>query len=367
MKVLMISKACYLATYRRKLEELAALGVDLTLLVPPYWRFGPRQAPLEPGNDRGYRLVVQNPRFNGNPHLHFYPGLGRLLDEIRPDLVHIDEEPYDLLTFLAVRAAQSRGIKALFFTWQNLKRSFPVPFGLFEAYVLEHADAAIAGGAEAAAVLRAKGFARPLYVIPQFGVDPEVFPYQEKVSEPPFTVGYAGRLVPEKGLTVLLEAAASLEGDFRLLLVGDGPLRQELAIAAQDKELGQRMEFKGNVPSEQMPQVLAEMDALVLPSLTTPRWKEQFGRVLIEAMACGVPVVGSSSGEIPQVIGDAGLVFPEGDAGALAAALGRLASDPKLRSELAQRGRGRVLAHYTQAKVAADTFQAYRMVLNESQ
>ena len=71
------------------------------------------------------------------------------------------------------------------------------------------------------------------------------------------------------------------------------------------------------MPSTEVPAVLRALDVLVLPSLTTPSWKEQFGRVLQEAMACAIPVVGSDSGEIPHVIGDAGLVTPEGDAAAL--------------------------------------------------
>ena len=63
------------------------------------------------------------------------------------------------------------------------------------------------------------------------------------------------------------------------------------------------------IPSDQVAVEMRKLHALVLPSRTTPRWKEQFGRVLIEAMACGVPPVGSDSGEIPHVIDDAGLVF----------------------------------------------------------
>ena len=83
-------------------------------------------------------------------------------------------------------------------------------------------------------------------------------------------------------------------------------------------------------------------DALVLPSLSTPRWKEQFGRVLPEAMACGVPVVGSSSGNIPAMIGDAGIIVPEGDSRAIAAALRSLADDPDLYARLRAAGRKRV-------------------------
>jgi glycosyltransferase involved in cell wall biosynthesis len=113
-----------------------------------------------------------------------------------------------------------------------------------------------------------------------------------------------------------------------------------------------------------MPAHLRRLHALVLPSLTRPNWKEQFGRVLIEAMACGVPVVGSDSGEIPNVIGEAGLVFPEGDAEALRAALARLRDDRDLWGHLAVAGRARVLAEFTHAQVAQKTYRVYREMLD---
>ena len=118
--------------------------------------------------------------------------------------------------------------------------------------------------------------------------------------------------------------------------------------------------FEDPIPSTQMHDYYNQLHTLILPSLTRPNWKEQFGRVLIEAMACGVPVVGSDSGEIPNVIGDAGLVFAEGDGRALRDRLSQLMADPALRGEMARRGRERVLAHYTQAQVAAKTYQVYR-------
>jgi glycosyltransferase involved in cell wall biosynthesis len=116
----------------------------------------------------------------------------------------------------------------------------------------------------------------------------------------------------------------------------------------------------GQVPSTEAPNYYRRMDVLVLPSLTRPNWVEQFGRVLIEAMACGVAVVGSSSGEIPWVVGDAGVIFPEGDAEALRGVLAGLLADGDRRGELARRGRERVLAQFTQAQIAAATAAVYR-------
>jgi len=148
-----------------------------------------------------------------------------------------------------------------------------------------------------------------------------------------------------------------------LRILGGGPQRAYLERLAVELGIVERVRFEDPIPSTQMPDYYHQLDALVLPSMTRPNWKEQFGRVLIEAMACGVPVVGSDSGEIPNVIGDAGLVFAEGDAEALQTKLSQLMADTALRDELARRGRERVLAHYTQAQVAARTYQVYLELL----
>lgn len=360
----MISKACYVAAYRRKLELMAAQGVDLHLIVPPYWRFGSRKAPLEPGNDRGYELIVENPVFNGRHHFHFYPRLGRWLDRIRPDIVHIDEEPYDLVAFQALRVAKRRGARIVFFTWQNLDRDFPYPFRVIERWVLNGADAAVAGNRDGEAVLRRKGFRGPIDVIPQFGVDEERFsPAGKGNNAAIFQVGYVGRLVPEKGVFDLLEACTGLDFDWRLRFVGAGPAEAKLREKCRSLGVEDRVEIGGGVPSDEVPGILTQLDCLVLPSLSTPIWKEQFGRVLIEAMACEVAVVANDSGEIPNVVGDGGIIVAEGDIEALRAAIGKLRRDPDERRRLARRGRERVLAHFTQRHIAGETVALYERML----
>jgi glycosyltransferase involved in cell wall biosynthesis len=134
---------------------------------------------------------------------------------------------------------------------------------------------------------------------------------------------------------------------------------------AEQTGIAGQVEFLGHRPSTQTPEFYRTFDVLVLPSVSRPNWIEQFGRVLIEAMASGVPVIGSDCGEIPNVIGDAGLIFPEGDVAALRAALARLMATPALRSELAGRGRARVAAHFTQAQVAAATYHVYEAILKQ--
>lgn len=370
MRVVILSKACLMGPYQRKLEELARLtGTGLTALVPSCWRDERGIVYLERLHTEGYELRVAPLALNGRFHLHFYPSLHRSLRQLRPDIFHIDEEPYNLATFLALRAARSVGARSLFFAWQNIARRYPPPFSWMERYVLAHADYALGGSPEAAMVLRTKGYRGPARTIPQFGVDPEIYQLSlpdrrsQEGSLRHFVIGYSGRLVTEKGVDLLIRAVARLEGAWQLWVLGDGPERKGLATLARELGISDRVTFKGMIPASRMPEQYALLDALVLPSRTFPNWKEQFGRVLIEAMACGVPVVGSNSGEIPHVIREAGLIFPEGDVASLCSTLSRLQADRALRRELALRGRARVLANYTQAQVAAATYDVYQEMM----
>jgi glycosyltransferase involved in cell wall biosynthesis len=364
MRVLMVSKACIVGAYQSKLEELARLpDLELVVVVPPYWNDPSGRLELECEHLSGYELVVEPMALNGNYHLHFYPGLGRQVRRVAPDLVHIDEEPYNLATAHALWLAQRSGAMSLFFSWQNIIRQYPAPFRLVERYVLSRAAFGIAGSKESAGVWRAKGYEGPMAVIPQFGIDPSIFHPQDRQAGAPFSVGYVGRLVEEKGVDLLLEALAGLEGAWRASVLGGGPARDGLEARCRQLGLEDRVAFVAHVPSSEMPGHYGQLDALVVPSRTRPNWKEQFGRVLVEAMACGVPVIGSDSGEIPHVIGDAGLIFPEGRAGQLRQKLADLLRSPELRADLARKGRERVLARYTQARIAEQTYEVYRAML----
>ncbi len=116
-----------------------------------------------------------------------------------------------------------------------------------------------------------------------------------------------------------------------------------------------------------MPSVLPALDVLVLPTIGTRTWTEQFGRVLTEAMACAVPVVGSRCGEIPAVIGDAGDLFPPGDAAALAAILEAYREHRALSSARSGAGRERVIERFTQRAVADRTAAFYAALLEHAE
>ncbi len=370
MRVLYISKALVVGAYQRKMEEIAKhTDVDLRAIVPRYWQEGEHRQMLDARFTSGYELAPEHMRFNGHYHVHYYPNLRRHLLDWQPDVVHVDEEPYNFATAHAIWHARRVGAKTIFFAWQNIYRIYPLPFYFFELYCLLKANAAQAGSREAQEVLRRKRYSHPSAVFPQFGVDPDLFSPRSDPHERDdvFTIGYVGRLVREKGVHVLLDAASRLSFPYRIRLVGTGPAESSLRALAESLRIQDRVEFLGHVASSAIPAHYRAMHVCVLPSLTMPNWKEQFGRVLIEAMACGVPVVGSESGEIPEIVGDSdtdrgGMTFPEGEPEALAEILEQLHQEPALHRELGVQGRMRVLREYTQSGIAAKTVLMYRQL-----
>jgi glycosyltransferase involved in cell wall biosynthesis len=363
MRVTLLSKALVVGAYQRKCELIAAHeDIELTVLAPPAW--GNQR--LEHAHTQGYALREIPIRFNGNFHLHHYPTLAGELQRSRPDVLHIDEEPYNVATWLALRASRSQ--KNIFFTWQNILRSYPPPFRWMERDVLRKADAAVAGSEEAQRVWIEKGFAKTMAVIPQFGVDEHsFFPHPQPPTGtfrlPPegrgIRVGFAGRLVHEKGADLLLRAIAQVP-EAKAIIAGDGPEENALRQLAAQLNIAERVAWRGAMRSTEMPAFYHECDALAVPSRTLPHWKEQFGRVIIEAMACGVVVMGARCGEIPNLIGDAGLLFDEEDADALAAHIRGLIEQPARHDALAKTGRARVLQRFTMKRIADQTVDFYR-------
>jgi glycosyltransferase involved in cell wall biosynthesis len=359
----MISKALVVGAYHGKLRELVRLGVDLTVIIPARWnRQRPeiRQAPQ-------YRIQVLPCVLSGHNHFHFYASRVR---EIDADLVHVDEEPWSSVTHQWLRSCVKQRKPAVFFTWQNIEKKYPPPFGYFERFSFRHARAAIAGNEEANQILRKRNFSRPIATIPQFGADPEFFCPRDVSAlraklglADRFVIGYVGRIVAEKGITDLLHALAALPQRCVLALLGSGDFRPKVEQLAAQLRVAARLVWLPQVSSLEVPDYMNALDVLVLPSRTTRRWKEQFGRVLIEAMACETPVVGSDSGEIPHVIGDAGLVFPEGDVAALARHLQSLCDSPELASQLGAKGRMRVVERFTHRRIAEQTLELYREAL----
>jgi glycosyltransferase involved in cell wall biosynthesis len=169
-------------------------------------------------------------------------------------------------------------------------------------------------------------------------------------SDGPLIVGFLGRFVPEKGLDVLMRALDALSTPWRALFVGGGAMEQPLR--SWGARYGDRLRVVTGVVHGDVPRYLNAMDVLCAPSQTTPQWREQFGRMLIEAFSCGIPVIASDSGEIPEVVSSAGILLPENDVARWTAKIGDVLENPASRSDLSSAGLERARNVYAWSRIA---------------
>ena len=386
MKVLVASHSYIVDLNCEKLRSLAHMGHEVTVVVPKRWNPGGVQNRIiepEPRQEGTFRIVpVANFSQNNQGLLSFGWGIVDLLRTFKPDINQVEQGSKslgyaELITLNRLLGGQA---KTLFFTWWNLPYDVKFPLSLLEGYNLRHTDGLVVGNQDGANILNQHGYHGPVRVMPQLGVDEGLFcPKQQpqlrqrlSIADNSFVVGFVGRFVPEKGLFTLFNAlSAIVELPWTLVLLGRGPLKEELQTKAQALGIAERIRWIESVPHDQVPDYINLMDTLVLPSettyefktLTAVGWKEQFGHVLIEAMACQVPVVGSDSGEIPYVIDDGGLVFPEGDHNALAERLQTLIQQPEQQQQLAKKGYERAMKHYTNRALATELLAFYQELL----
>jgi glycosyltransferase involved in cell wall biosynthesis len=340
-RLLAVSHPSVVSVNQEVYRELQERGWDVTIVLPSRWRSEYSHRDMTPQVLDGMEASLRRTpvALRGYPQRHLYlTGARALARSARADVAFVEAEPFSLAATQWGHALKRFGVPFGVQCAENIDRRLPLPVRLMRSRVLRDAAFVAARSDSAAQLARAWG-ARG-----EVALAPHAVPLWQGVPpspEHPFTVGYAGRLVPSKGLLDLLAAVRRLDAPVELLLIGDGEQRAELEGQPIP---GSRVRVIDDLSHEQMAAGYAQLDVLALPSHTTPRWKEQFGRVIVEALWCGVPVVGSDSGEIPWLIEltGGGLVYPEGDSEALAARLAELRAQPALRRELAAAGRAAV-------------------------
>lgn len=328
----------------------------MTAVAPEFFEGDLRPVKLEEYPGELCRLEAVPVRMSRRIHVMLY---GRRLREIlragRWDVVHCWEEPF-IFAGGQVALWTPESAALVYATFQNNRKQYPVPFNRIERYAMRRAAGWIAFGQTIKEALAPRDIyaSRPYRIIPT-GIDLEKFrpdaEARERIRrelgwqepEPP-VIGFLGRFVPDKGLPLLMRVLDSINHDWRALFVGSGPMEKELR--AWGTQHGERVRVLAGVKHDEVPRYLNAMDVLCAPSQTMPNWREQLGRMLLEAFACGVAVVASDSGEIPYVVAGAGMVVGEKDEEAWRRALEDLLADEKRRALMSARGLERARTTY---------------------
>lgn len=350
---------------RAKLKALAGLGVDVTAIVPERWvsKEGVVQS-SKTGNDGGVQLATVPVRgLPSRPGLLLWnaKALRRRLTDLKPNVIHIEEEPWSQPALLGLRLARRLGVPGVLSTSESLPRSYSLAQRLRRERSLRQAAGLVAANSLALALAVKRRPTLAHTIIPQNGVAPS--DSRPRDRQPEFSLGFVGRLVPERGLDLLFRACVNVAGKWTLTVVGTGPSQEELEALAQRLGIAARISWLGPLPRQAMETVWNRLDCLVLPSRTTERWVMTQGHAAIHAMAHGVAVVGTDSGTLPEIIGDAGRVVPEEDVAALTAALQDLHTNRSECDRLGSIGWRRVQDQFSDAALAGKTLAFWRTLM----
>lgn len=353
---------------RAKLKALAGLGVAVAALVPDRWTpFGLRtELSTSWGDDGSVRTIPIRIRGSAQGHDSRWSGssLRRALGEARPDIFQIEEGPETRAAATAARIARSLRLPYVIMTDQSLPGSLGPVTRVRRSWVLAGAAGLVAVNQQAAQLALRSRPSLPHRVMPQLGVTLPL------TGTPPdhtsLSIGFLGRLIPEKGLDLLFRACVKLVGRWTITIVGTGPAQEELEGLAERLGIAGRLTWLGALPRSAVDRVWPRLSCLVAPSRTAPRWVEVAPRAPLEAMAHGIPVVATASGALPEIVGPGGAVVPEEDVEALAGVLQRFLESPVERAQLGAAGRRRVMEEYSDSAIARKTHQFWAELIRAS-
>ncbi len=378
LRILFVSHAYAIGVNQGKLNAIAEIeGIEVGLLVPNNWQAKEWNRPIPV--ERPYkkiRIYAAPVQFTGRGGAHFFNPwqIWQVLSDFKPDLVQVEEEVFSLCAFEMAILTRLRNKPLIVFGWENIDRQLPYLRRLTCQFVLNTASAIIPGNFDGAKIMRSWGYTGTLEVMPQLGVDTNLFAPQLpsadeakliEANEREFKIGFLGRLVPEKGVDLILAAVRQLQNkgyNCRVVICGSGSSETELRQKAKKLQIAELITWRGAVRHEEAPIELSKFDVLVLPSRSIDSWKEQFGHVLIEAMAMGIPVIGSTCGEIPNVIQCNDLIFQEEDILGLTKILERMIRDLNWKQKMARHSINMVQKHYSHQRIAERLINLWHIV-----
>jgi glycosyltransferase involved in cell wall biosynthesis len=317
------------AAHRARERSLQAAHVDVTLVVPASW---PEHGGETTLSGESFPIVELAVSRAGDVNRHGYTDPGkvrRLIRELTPDILDPHEEPFSLAARQWMAAAPPE-LPVVMYTAQNVDKRYPPPFGIYERRAHRRVAALYPCSRQAASVARGKGFAGLIDVIP-LGYDPALF-YEgtQSLDDDELVLALFGRLVPEKGVRDAVHVLARVNGmrPARLIVSGSGPEEKPARELAASLRVDDRVEIQPWRPTGELAEVYRRAHVVLVPSIATATWVEQFGRVIVEAHASGAVVAGYASGAIPEVAGAAAVLADVGDANGLADRVVALFDDP---------------------------------------
>jgi glycosyltransferase involved in cell wall biosynthesis len=374
MRVLVLALFTYTSPYNRDRLALTAERVEHLHVVAgdvlTTWESG--AAPASDG--ARYALTSARPYVRRSPALMALRGVGAVVRASRPDVVHVEAEPWQALAVQAVVLARSRGLPVVVHFAENGPGLQHGLRGRVRAAVtrgvLSQVSCAVGWSEQSAAIARSLG-PRGLRVatVPGTGVPDELLRYEPAASDrerwfgrPPGrpAVAFAGRLEPEKGVLDVLTVCDRVHETtpISVAVAGTGSLAGRVEQWAARRPWAS---FHGMVARPEVAAIYATADVVMVPSRTTRTWTEQFGKTALEAMAVGTPVVAYDSGALAALLGPSGVVVPEGDVEALARGVVQVLADPAWRQDLGRAGRVRAAA-YAESELARSMVALWQQV-----
>ncbi len=359
MSLVVLSMACFESVNRTVYRLLQSeYGIPVHLIIPSSLDFpGGSKEPLD--NPDEILAITKLPISSPHPRLQVFRGAGVVVSGLRPTHILVDSDPASLMAVAAAGWARRLDAKLWTITCENLPRNYlrealggqgqasPRAFvsGLLnQSFLLacrSRVDQVFTISQDGTQAMEALGFRGRITQMP-LGFDAAIFNPQgaQRIAETKTRLGvnqpviaYFGRIAPEKGVDLLVRALAKMLDQPWQLLLDDfdryrSPYQAKILSLLESTGVAKRTVFFHSNHHD-IADYMNAADIVVLPSVSTPKWKEQYGRVIPEAMACGKVVVGSHSGTLPELIGDSGFVFSEGDVGQLQALIAKLLGMPR--------------------------------------
>lgn len=351
MRILIASSYLDDPSTRDKYRAAAGFDADLLVASPAGTASGEGPVRYAPVVTRGAPTEGEGLRWHG-------PTLKRLLAEHRPDVVHIEADPETHLASLVAQLAHKAGVPYSLFSWRSLPAQLGFWAGRRARAVLRGASGVIGGNRLAMELLVNQARDAIATIIPQVGAPlPDARP---ALTRETLTIGFAGRLVPERGADFLIGALGQTFGTWRLIVAGTGPEQENLEASVARLGLASRIEWLGGLRREALDQLWSEIDCLVVPSRDTPSWVEYHSPVLLEAMGHGITPVVTRAGCLPDLVGDAGVVVDSEER--LTETLQQWVVNPAGCRARGLEARQRLLDRYVTNAVAAQTVAFWREV-----